>query len=273
MSEEKDEAADAKPRGKVRETLSAPLIRPQKQSFFAGLRSSFIAGVVVVAPIGITIWLIYLLVTGPMAELDSLVRRAIPAGAVEPMIDAIPGFGVLIALAAIIVLGAMAKNFVGRAFIRAGQEIFESVPLVRTLYKFFKNVFETALQQSERSFKEVALVEYPSKGIWVMAFVIGDTKGEPKFALAEEFADPASVFVPTVPNPTSGFLLFVPRSKMKILQMSVEDAAKVIFSLGLVTPEFEDPSAAVKKLEALAASAGEAEPKPQRRPLFRVRSE
>lgn len=228
--------------------------RPKgKRSLWSSVWSSFVAGVVVVAPIGITIALVYWFVTDPMAKVDRFVRNAIPGTEVS----VIPGLGVLIAFVAILGLGAFAKNFVGRAFIKAGQEILEAVPVVRQLYRFFKNVFETALQQKEGTFKEVALVEYPRPGLWVLAFVVGDGKGEIRAALAEEFPDPVCVFVPTVPNPTSGFLIFVSRSRMKSLTMSIEDAAKMVFSLGLVAPEYASPEDAVRKLEEMAKTARE----------------
>ncbi|HXI86543.1 MAG TPA: DUF502 domain-containing protein [Parvularculaceae bacterium] len=235
------------------------LIKPAKQSFLANLRSSFLAGVVVVAPIGITAAIVYWFVTGPMANLDSFVRKALPGGGsnFDAIIHAIPGVGVLIAIVAIVLLGAFAKNFVGRAFIRAGEELLDSMPVVRTLYRFFKNVFETALQQSARSFKEVALVEYPRPGAWALAFVVGDTRGEIEYRLSDQGERLTSVFVPTVPNPTSGFLLFVPRKSLRTLTMTVEDAAKTVFSIGLVTPAFDNPDDAVKRLEEMAAEARE----------------
>src|SRR5690606_7382714 len=108
-----------------------------------------------------------------------------------------------------------------------------------------------SLQQSERSFKEVALVEYPRPGAWAMCFVVGETKGEIKHTLADTGEKLTSVFVPTVPNPTSGFLLFVPRATLRPLSMSVEEAAKTVFSIGLVVPDFIDPDEAVKRLEAV----------------------
>ncbi|MBY0420760.1 MAG: DUF502 domain-containing protein, partial [Parvularculaceae bacterium] len=180
------------------------------------MQSSFIAGVVVVAPIGITAGLIYWFVTGPMAKVDAFVKRAIPEwGHIDVYGKAIPGLGVLIAVAVIVLIGAATKNFVGRAAVRIGESVLERVPIVRTLYKFFRNVFTTALQQSDRSFKEVALAPYPRKGLWALAFVVGDAKGEVKAALADEMSDPVSVFVPTVPNPTSGFLIYVSRAELK----------------------------------------------------------
>jgi len=240
------------------------LIKPQKQSFFGSLRSSFLAGVVVAAPIGITAAIIYWFVTGPMAKLDSFVRNWAPDignDNINRIIDAIPGAGVLVAIIALIFLGALAKNFIGRAFINAGENILDSMPVVRNLYRFFKNVFETALQQSDRSFQEVALVEYPRKGAWVMAFVVGSAKGEIPHKLEDQGDDLISIFIPTVPNPTSGFLLFVPTADIRRLEMSVEDAAKVVFSLGLVAPKYDDPNEAVEALKDLADAAADEKPK------------
>lgn len=248
------------------------LIHPKKQSFVGGLWSSFLAGVVVAAPIGITIALVYWFLTGPMAKLDAFVKNTLPAGGsdIESILQVLPGVGVFVAFLALVVLGAFAKNFIGRSFIRAGERLVESVPVVRNLYSFFKNVFETALRQSERSFKEVALIEYPRKGSWVMAFVIGAAKGEVKALLEDQGEDLTALFVPTVPNPTSGFLLFIPRNELRILSMSVEEAAKVVLSLGLVVPDYATPEEAVKKLEE---AAGQAQPRePLRNKLFRIKS-
>lgn len=237
------------------------ILKHARRSLWSNLWSSFVAGIVVVAPVGITVALIYWFVTGPMAKVDVFVRRSLPGSDMGVP----PGLGFLVAFLAILALGAFAKNFVGRAFIKAGQELLEAVPVVRQLYRFFKNVFETALQQSERSFKEVALIEYPRAGAWALAFVVGDSKGEVPKALAGDVPDPVSVFVPTVPNPTSGFLLFVPRSRMRALSMTVEDAAKMVFSLGLVVPEYQDPDEAVRRLEELAG-----ETRKEKRPAFHL---
>ena len=236
-----------------------PLIQPKKESLLARLWSSFLAGVAVVAPIGITIWLFYLLFTGPMARLDAFVKRTIPVGdsTIESVLQVLPGVGVFVAFVAIVLIGAFTKNFIGRSFIRAGERLFESVPIVRNVFGFFKNVFETALRQSDRSFKEVALVEYPRKDAWVMAFVVGETKGEVRTRLADMGEQLTSIFIPTVPNPTSGFLLFVPRKDLRILNMTVEEAAKVVFSLGLVTPEYSDGAKAAERLEAMAKDVRE----------------
>lgn len=245
------------------------LIKPAKQSFVGNLRSSFLAGIVVAAPIGITVALVYWFLTGPMAKLDAFVKKTLPdsGSSIETFLQVLPGVGVLIAVIAIVLLGAITKNFIGRSFLRAGERLVDSVPVVRTLYRFFKNVFETALQQSDRSFKEVALIEYPRPGSWAMAFVVGDAKGEVRELLNDQGEKLTALFIPTVPNPTSGFLLFLPRSEIRVLSMSIEEAAKLIFSLGLVVPEYTNPADAVKKLEALAK---ETRKEPLKKRLFKI---
>lgn len=242
---------ESPPKGPV----EAPLIRPPKTSLWSGLRSSFIAGIVVAAPMAITAWIIFWFITSPMKQVDGFVRQLLPAGdsRLETITHAIPGFGLLVALLAITALGAFAKNFFGRAMIRIGENLLDQMPVIRSLHRFFKNVFETALQKSARSFKEVGLIPYPREGLYALAFVVGDASGEVAWRLKSE--DLVGVFVPTVPNPTSGFLIYVPRKDFIPLTMSIEDAAKVVFSLGLVVPEFSAPDEAVKKLEQMAEQA------------------
>jgi uncharacterized membrane protein len=248
MSDTEDSAAPKRP-------IETPLIRPQKQGVLSGLRSSFIAGIVVAAPMAITAYIVYWFITSPMKQLDGFVRHLLPAGdsRIETITQAIPGFGLLVALLGIVALGAFAKNFFGRAMIRTGEKILDSMPVIRNLHRFFKNVFETALQKSARSFKEVGLIQYPRAGVYAIAFVVGDAAGEVAYRLKGE--DHVGVFVPTVPNPTSGFLLYVPRKDFTPLAMSIEDAAKVVFSLGLVVPEFSAPEDAVRKLGEMAEHA------------------
>ncbi len=250
MTDENTDPAPKAPR-------EAPLIRSQKSSLLSGVRSSFIAGIVVAAPLAITAYIIYWFITSPMKQLDSLVRQILPAGdsRLETITQAIPGFGLLVAMIAIVALGAFAKNFLGRTMIRTGERLLNKMPVVRNLHRFFKNVFETALQKSARSFKEVGLIEYPRPGLWAIAFVVGEAGGEVGYRLRDRTQSLVGVFVPTVPNPTSGFLLYVPRTDLTPLKMSIEDAAKVVFSLGLVVPEFSSPDDAVKKLEKIAEQA------------------
>ena len=204
------------------------------------LRNSFFAGVVLAAPLLITAGVMYWLITGPLAQVDGTVQSYIPDGWLPPeWADLyVPGFGILVTVILLTLLGMLARNVIGRWFIGLGERVLDSTPLVRNLYGFFKNVFEMALQQSEQSFKEVAMIEYPRPGLWTLCFEVTSTKGEPQHVLDDIGSDMTNVFVPTTPNPTSGFLIFVPRSKLRILSMSVEDGAKMIFSAGLVAPEF-----------------------------------
>ena len=211
------------------------------QGPLASLRNSFLTGVVISAPILITVALIYWLVTGPLARLDDIVQSVVPtdwmgAGAADLYV---PGLGVLIAIVLLVLVGIMAKNFIGRALIGLGERFLDATPVVRSLYGFFKNVFEMALQQSEQSFQEVALIEYPRPGIWTLCFVVTRTKGEAAHALADQGGEMTNVFVPTTPNPTSGFLILTRRSDLRVLSMNVEDGAKMIFSAGLVAPDFD----------------------------------
>ncbi len=254
MDQPTDEAGK---NGDDKPPLETQLIRPRQTSLFAEMRTSFIAGIVVAAPVSITIYIIYWFVTGPMRNLDLFVRNILPAGdsRIETITQAIPGFGVLVAILALVLLGAFAKNFFGRALIHTGEKFLDSMPVVRNLYRFFKNVFETALQKSARSFKEVGLIEYPRKGLYAIAFVVGDVQGEIGYRLNAHDRPLMSVFIPTVPNPTSGFLLYLARADFIPLAMTIEDAAKLVFSMGLVVPDFDAPEDAVKKLEALAEEA------------------
>ncbi|NNU15171.1 DUF502 domain-containing protein [Parvularcula sp. ZS-1/3] len=206
----------------------------------AGLRNSFFAGVVIAAPLLITAGVVYWAITGPLAQVDGTVQEYIPDAWLPAEWNDlyVPGFGILVTIVLLTLLGMFAKNVIGRFFIRLGESVVDSTPLVRNLYGFFKNVFEMALQQSEQSFKEVAMIEYPRPGLWTLCFVVTSTKGETAHMLKDIGDDMTNVFVPTTPNPTSGFLLFVPRSKLRVLSMTVEDGAKMIFSAGLVAPEF-----------------------------------
>jgi len=138
-------------------------------------------------------------------------------------------------------LGWLAKGFIGRSLLRWGEGIVDRMPVVRSVYNATKQIAETLFAQGNTAFDRAALVEYPRKGIWVIGFVASPAKGEIAARLADH-GEAMSVFVATTPNPTSGFLLYVPRSDVMFLDMSVEDAAKLIISGGLVYPNPKDPS-------------------------------
>jgi uncharacterized membrane protein len=220
---------------------------PPKRGFFAGLRSSFFAGIVVIAPIGVTIWLIWTL-TG---WIDSWVLPLIP-NAYNPALLIrdwtgfevnIRGIGVVTFLVFTILVGWVAKGLIGRSLILWAESLVLSIPVVRSLYSGLKQIVETVLSQGEQNFEKAALMEYPRKGVWAICFISSKARGEVQ---ANTTDDVVAVFMPTTPNPTSGFLLFVPRRDLIVLDMAVEDAAKLIISAGLVYPDGE---AAKKALE------------------------
>jgi len=186
---------------------------------------------VITGPIGITIWLAVQVI----GFMDSTVARLLPVryhpDAYLPV--SVPGLGVVIILVVLTLVGFLAANFLGRTLIRIGERIVGRMPVIRSVYSALKQIFETVLAQSSTSFREVVLVEYPRRGIWALGFVTSHTKGEIQ-GVTED--DVINVFLPTTPNPTSGYLLFVPRRDLATLAMSVEDGIKMVISGGLVTP-------------------------------------
>ena len=204
-----------------------------------GLRTSFLTGLAVIAPIGLTLWLIWTVITW----IDGWVLPFIPSALLPATrfgID-IPGVGVVLFLVFAVLVGWIAKGVIGSTFIRWGEAIVDRMPVVRSIYNGVKQVAETALSQSESSFDHACLVEYPRRGIWAIGFISTRAKGEIAASL-QSAGRIETVFVPTTPNPTSGFLLFVPASDLVQLNMKVEDAAKLVISAGLVYPDPRDPS-------------------------------
>lgn len=200
--------------------------------FFSRLKSYFIAGVLVTAPIAITVWLTIAII----GFIDRTVKNLIASAAHQELMTlyAIPGIGVVIAVLFLFIVGILATNIMGRFFVRLGESILDRLPVVRSLYSATKQIFETVFADKADAFREVVMIEYPRKGIWVLGFLTGTAKGEVQDKTGVEVVN---VFVPTTPNPTSGFLLFVPRKDIKIMDMSVEEGLKLIVSAGIVTPE------------------------------------
>lgn len=214
--------------------MSDPLNEPPRRpGIFARLRSSFLTGLVVIAPIGLTIWLIWSVV----GWVDGFVLPLVPyTFQPEKYIGInLRGVGVIFFLIFTIVVGWVAKGLIGRSLIRFGESLVERTPVVRSIYSGIKQIAETVFAQSERSFEKACLVQYPRKDIWAIGFISTQAKGEVA-RRAETMGDLISVFVPTTPNPTSGFLLFFPSEDVIELDMSIEDAAKLVISAGLVYP-------------------------------------
>lgn len=217
--------------------LDSDVLKPPKRGPFASLRANFLTGLIVVAPISMTIWLIWTVV----GVIDGWVLPFIPErynpadwinSRVHIGID-IRGIGVIVFLVFTITVGWIGKGLIGRSLLGWSERVVLSLPLVRSVYSGVKQITETVLAQGNSSFEKACLVEYPRRGMWAVGFVSTDAKGE----ISERASTPLlSIFLPTTPNPTSGFLLFVPREDVIYLDMSVEDAAKLVISAGLVYP-------------------------------------
>lgn len=234
----------------------------RKRRPFTGLRNNFLAGLVVVVPIAVTIWMIWTFV----GWIDSWVLPFVPAryhpDAVintlfgdsewfkmifgEDVRVNVRGLGVVVFLLFTVLVGWITKGLIGRSFLAWGEGLVDRMPVVRSLYNGIKQIAETVFSQStETKFDKACLVEYPRKGIWAIAFISTKAKGEIDAKIPVD-EDKISVFLPTTPNPTSGFLLFVPRHSVIELEMTVEDAAKLVISAGLVYPNGKNPSQPVE---------------------------
>ena len=206
---------------KVNITIKPPL--------FQRLRNYFLTGLVAAAPVAITIWVAMWFVQ----SVDSWFAPFIP-NALRELPFSLPGLGLIAALLLLTTLGFLTANFFGRAIIGYGESLVDRLPLIRGIYSTLKQIFETVATQSNKNFKSVVLFEYPRKDIWAIGFVTTEAKGEISETKGNNLL---CIFAPTTPTPTSGYLLFVPKDDTVALDMSVEDAAKLIISAGLVIPE------------------------------------
>ena len=203
------------------------------------VRNNFLSGVFVALPIGLTIWIIakfvflvddiFKPIIPDQINPDTYLPIKIPGG---PTIDHIPGVGLIVAFILLFILGTLAKNFFGRTLLSLGERILNRVPIVGAIYNFIKQIVGVVAERQDAAFTEVCMLEYPRKGLWAVAFITSPVAGEPGRVLPPGFVN---VFVPTTPNPTSGFLLMVERTELKILKMTPEEGAKLIISAGMVT--------------------------------------
>lgn len=217
---------------------------PKKISGVTRLRNYFLTGFIVCAPLAVTAYLTWSFI----GWADSWVKPYIPE-VYNPdtyLPFSIPGFGLVVALILITLIGFMTANFIGRTVVSYGEYMLGRMPLVRNIYSVLKQILETVLSERTNTFKQVGLIEYPRPGLWAIVFIATDAEGEIQEELERKTGQTTAVFLPTTPNPTSGFLLFVPKSDIKVLSMSVEEGAKLVISAGLVTPEYQ------KRLAALA---------------------
>jgi uncharacterized membrane protein len=201
------------------------------------LRNYFLTGFIVAAPLAITVYIVWSFI----GWIDSWVKPYIPArwSPDTYLPFALPGFGLLVAIFVITMIGFLAANIVGRSIVSIGERLLGRMPLVRGVYRALKQIFETVLSNKNDLFRQVGLVEYPRKGVWSLVFVATERETEINARLDKEGDPLIAVFMPCTPNPTTGFLMYVYRSEIVMLDMTIEDGAKLIVSAGLVAPEYK----------------------------------
>lgn len=192
----------------------------------------FITGLLIWIPLVITIWVIALLFN----TLESVVPSFLSSQSLFGV--GIPGFQLLLVLLVVFISGLLGANFIGRTLVDRWEQLLGRIPLVRSIYNSVKQVSDTVLSPNGQAFREAVLVQYPRHGSWTIAFLTGAPSGEVADKLAGDYV---SVYVPTTPNPTSGFFLMMPRSDVQYLEMSVDAALKYIVSMGVVAPPSKLP--------------------------------
>ena len=216
------------------------------------MKKYLIAGLLVWLPLAITIWVLQAalgVLNGMFGWFLNAGKAVLPAAA-EPLIDLllrIPGLGVIVMLLGLLLTGIFATNMMGQWSLRQGSRVLSKIPIVKSIYNSVKQVSDTLFSSTGNAFREAVLVQYPRHGSWTIAFVTGRPGGEAAIHLPGDYL---SVYVPTTPNPTSGFFLMVPRADVIVLQMSVDEALKYVISMGVVAPP----------LHLAAAAPGAAEP-------------
>ena len=218
----------------------------KNQNLFQRLRSNFLTGLVLITPIILTIYLLW----GVINFIDDKVVPWLPHkyNPSTYLGKDIPGLGVITFLIFTTIVGMVTKGFFGRQLIKYWQSLVDRTPVFRSIYNALKQIAETVFTKSDQTFKSACLVEYPRRGIWVVAFVSTITRGEIKEKINKD--EILTVFVPTTPNPTSGFLLFIPKKDVIILKMSVENAAKLVISAGLVVPDYNEKNEIKNKIKS-----------------------
>lgn len=213
------------------EPAGKPPLKPIHLGLTARLRAYFLAGVLITAPVGITVYLSWLFVRFVDSKVTPLIPHRFNPESYLPF--AVPGLGLVVVLVVLTVIGMLTAGFLGRTLTHLYEALLTRMPVIRGVYGAVKQVIETVLAQRSQAFRQAVLIEFPRRDAWGVGFITGTPKGELQ-EVSEE--DMVNVFLPTTPNPTTGFLMIVPRKDVVPLQMSVEDAVKLIMSGGIVVP-------------------------------------
>lgn len=208
------------------------------------LRNYLMAGVIVLLPAAVTFYILWVLFRFLDGAAGEFVLRITGWD--------VPGLGVLLTLTLVLLAGILTRSFMGRAIIRVGERLMTRIPLVRSVYLTVKQVVDAFCGRQQKAFRQVVLLEYPRKGVYAIAFLTGETRGEAEKKIGKQLVN---IFLPTTPNPTSGFFLLVPKEELIFLDMPVEDGIKMVVSGGIVTPPYR-PAPVLSKYVARKKQKG-----------------
>lgn len=231
----KNKTRDPKTMSRSSSDVAAQKAEGQKKQHALGfgqrMRAYFFTGILITAPLLITFYLAWLFIGFVDAKVNPLIPLKYNPETYLPF--AIPGLGLIVLIIVLTLIGAVTAGFFGKLWLRFTEQLLNRMPVVRNIYSAVKQILETVLAQQSNAFREAVLVEYPRRGLWAIAFITGRTEGEVQNVTEEECIN---IFLPTTPNPTSGFLLFVPKKDLVSLTMSTEEAIKMVISGGIITP-------------------------------------
>jgi uncharacterized membrane protein len=221
------------------------------------LKNDLIAGLLVVIPLATTIWLTITVATWVINFLTQIPKQLNPFGGMHPILVNVLNLlvGLMVPLLSILLIGLMARNIAGQWLLNVGERLLQAIPLAGQVYKALKQLLETLLKDSNGKFRRVVLVEYPRRGMWAIAFVTGMTSNE----IQTQMSGPVlSVFIPTTPNPATGWYAVVPEDEVVNLSLSIEDAFKIIVSGGIVASNTSPTTLAIPKERKLEMPPKEA---------------
>jgi len=212
------------------------------------MRKYFITGLLILVPLAITVWVLNLII----GTMDQSLLLLPESWRPEALVGFhIPGLGTILTLLIIFITGLATRNFIGRQVVSLWEGLLTRIPVVKSIYSSVKQVSDTLFSSSGNAFRKAVLVQYPRQGSWTIAFLTGVPGGEVKNHLQGDYV---SLYVPTTPNPTSGFFLMVPRADTVELDMSVDEALKYIVSMGVVAPEMQADKKIITDIAADAAN-------------------
>lgn len=227
------------------------LTKRRKGRFRTHMRGYFLAGVLVTAPIGITFYISWLLIRWVDSKITPLIPQSYNPETYLPF--AVPGLGLVVVFLVLTFIGWSTAGLLGRLWTRLTERLLARMPVIRSVYGAVKQIIETILKQQSNAFRQVVLFEYPRRGSWALGFITGETLGEVQSLTSD---DVVNVFLPTTPNPTSGYLLFIPKKDLVMLKMTVEEGIKMVVSGGIVTPP-DRRSAEERAIKKIASADGE----------------